>query len=95
MYSEVTSTGFTLSWNAPPVEDHNGIIRHYVIQCTELRSGDVAIHTTTDSTAQIMLDSLNPFHNYTCAVAAVTISEGPFSPSITIRTTEDGNTVNI
>ena len=90
-FNEVTSTSFVLSWTAPQPEDHNGLLRHYLVSCTEQESGSTFQRPTTNSTTVSLVDSLHPFYSYTCAVAAVTLVEGPFSPSVTVTTTQDGN----
>ena len=92
-FSQVTSTSFVLFWTAPPFEDHNGLLRHYVVSCTEQQSGSVLQWFTVNSTSERLVDSLHPFYNYSCVVAAVTVSEGPFSSSVTVVTAQDGNTL--
>ena len=77
MSSMVSSSGFTLMWNAPPPEDHNGIIRHYAIHITEVNTG--MEYPLRSPVTQRMVDFLHPYYNYSCAVAAVTIQPGPFS----------------
>ena len=89
-YGPVTSTGFVLSWNAPPPESHNGVIRHYIVSCTEDGTGAVFQRLTANSATERLVDSLHPFHSYTCSVAAVTVEEGPFSFNVTVTTAQDG-----
>ena len=90
-FNQVTSTSFILSWTAPPPEDHNGLLRRYVVSCTEQGSGLMLQRLTVNSTTERLVDSLHPFYNYTCAVAAVTVAEGPLSSSVVVTTTQDGN----
>ena len=87
----VGSTSFLISWNSPPPEDHNGIIRHYVVNVTEENTGRMfqMISTTT----HIMLTFLHPYYNYILVVSAVTIEEGPYSVPITIITAQDGKQI--
>ena len=87
----IESTSFLLSWNSPPPEDHNGIIRHYVVNVTEENTGRMfqMISTTT----HIMLTLLHPYYNYILVVSAVTIEEGPYSVPITIITAQDGKQI--
>ena len=89
-YDQITSTTFMLSWTAPPSEHHNGIIRHYIVNCTELESGALLQFFTMNSSTERLVDSLHPFYSYTCAVAAVTIMHGPFSSNVTVTTRQDG-----
>ena len=95
VYGQVISTGFVLSWNAPPPESHNGVIRHYIISCTEDETGAVFQRLTANSTAERLIDSLHPFYSYTCSVAAVTVEEGPFSFNMTVTTAQDGEVLAI
>ena len=84
----ISSSGFTLMWNAPPPEDHNGIIRHYAIHIIEVNTG--MEYPSTSGVTQKAIDSLHPYYNYTCAVSAVTSQTGPFSIELNVRTSEDG-----
>lgn len=92
-YAQVTSTGFVLSWRTPPPEDHNGLIRHYIVRCTELESGAMFRQMTINSSTERLVDSLHPHYSYHCAVAAVTIAEGPFSSNVTVTTAQDGKII--
>ena len=89
-YAQVTSTSFILSWTTPPPETHNGLIRHYIVRCTELENGAMFQQMTVNSSTERLVDSLHPHYSYYCAIAAVTIAEGPFSSNITVTTTQDG-----
>lgn len=86
---ELTSTSFVLYWSAPPPEDHNGLIRHYIIRCTELETGVMFQWLAVNATER-RVDSLHPFYSYTCTIAAVTVAEGPYSSSVTVATEQDG-----
>ena len=89
----MSSTGFVVSWTMPMPADHNGIIRSYTVNITEENTGTHTIFTSHTSSQRI--DSLHPYYNYTCLVAAVTVSAGPFSPPITITTAESGTMVHL
>ena len=54
----------------------------------ETNTGLQSYHNTTDTNAA--LSSLHPYYTYECSVAAVTVSYGPFSVSISIQTEEAG-----
>lgn len=88
---DLTSTSFILYWSAPPPEDHNGLIRNYIVRCTELETGAMFQRLAVNAT-EILMDSLHPFYSYSCAIAAVTVLEGPYSSSITVATEQDGTT---
>jgi hypothetical protein len=45
---------------------------------------------TVNSSTERLVDSLHPHYSYHCAVAAVTIAEGPFSSNVTVTTVQDG-----
>ncbi len=86
--TDVSSTGFLISWVAPPAVDQNGIIRNYSVSVTEENTGRMILLTSYSNSQRV--DSIHPYYNYTCAVAAVTVSTGPLSAPITITTTEAG-----
>lgn len=86
--SEVGTTGFVVSWSLPPATDHNGIIRNYTLSITEENTGRRIL--TTSRTLSQRVESLHPYYNYTCEVAAVTVSAGPFSEPIIVTTAEAG-----
>ena len=85
--SSTDSTTIALSWNPPPPENQNGMIRHYTINVTELNSGEsfILISINTD----IVLSSLHPFYVYEIRIAAVSIATGP-SAFLRVHTEEDG-----
>lgn len=58
------------------------------MRCTDQENG---VRLAASSSTERLVDSLHPFYNYTCTVAAVTVAEGPFSLSVTITTGQDGN----
>ena len=83
----VTSEMFVLSWEQPAFEETNGIIRHYVIQVTEVETGDS--YTVTSNTTRVTLHGLHPFYTYICTVAAETIGIGPYSIEIVVQLAEE------
>lgn len=85
-------TSFLLTWEPPPIEHHNGEIREYRINITEVETGREFRFTTEDT--DIIIRDLHPFYRYICTVTAVTVSEGPYSANITARTHEDGKQLN-
>ena len=86
--SAVSSSGFLLSWSAPPAVNHNGIIRNYTINITEENTGRW-IQLTSNTNSQ-RVESLHPHYNYTCVVSAVTVAAGPYSSPVFVTTLEDG-----
>ena len=87
----IAATNITITWDPPPVEEINGIIRSYTVTYSPLTSvsapptGESVLGNETSFTAS----GLEPFTNYTFEVAAVTISQGP-SDSIIVQTDEAG-----
>ena len=87
----ITSSSFHLSWTEPLATDQNGLIRQYLVNVTELNTGNVLSYTTTET--EYTVGSLHPYYNYSCSVSAVTILPGPYSNSQTIQTEIDGKYV--
>ena len=86
-YTNLTSTSVTLTWQPPPDDSHNGIIRHYIVQGRE-ETGVSFMSTTIDT--QISFGILHPYYIYNFTVSAVTISPGPYSDPLTVQALEDG-----
>ena len=82
------SSTVALQWTPPPVEDHNGIIRKYLINATAIQTGEYTITETTTTTGIVV--SLVPSFTYLFSVSAYTVSAGPYTPTITITLPEDG-----
>lgn len=80
-------------WEPPPPEHHNGEIREYRINVTEVETGNMLQYTTEDT--EIIITDLHPYYRYVCTVTAVTVSEGPYSANITARTHEAGECNNL
>jgi hypothetical protein len=86
--SAVSSSGFLVSWSAPPARDHNGNIQSYTINITEENTGGQLQFTSTSNSLRV--ESRHPYYNYTCRVAAVTVAAGPHSEPTMVTTLEDG-----
>ena len=85
---DVASMYLTLTWNAPPFEETNGIIRYYMIRVSELETGTSFFVTSNET--EVTVPELHPYYTYECNVAAYTIDLGPYSTSITIQLLEEG-----
>ena len=85
-------TSVLLSWNPPPPEDQNGIIRHYEVVLFALATGE--IHIRSSAAHSVTVSSLQPFTNYSCTVAAETVATGPYAEEVTIQTLQTGNYSN-
>ncbi len=77
-----------LSWNPPLPENHNGILRHYVVTVTSEKTTE-SITTSSEATS-IRVTGLRPFTTYLCTVAAVTVAAGPATDAMQVQTEEDG-----
>ena len=84
----VNSTTIALMWDTIAVENQNGILRHYLVSVTEVETDEVEVYTA--ATTQLNISRLHPYYTYTCVVAAVTNSVGPFSHNVSIITPQDG-----
>ena len=83
----IDSQTIRLSWTAP-LGDHNGVIREYRVNVTELdtwRKFELIATTTF-----IEIVSLHPFYTYEWLVSAFTIDEGPYTTPSVVKTLEDG-----
>ena len=84
----VDSMTIMLTWNTLSQENHNGIIRDYIINVTELDTGHKFQQTSAVASATVSF--LHPYYTYRFAVAASTVAVGPFSAPIELTTPEDG-----
>lgn len=83
-----STTSLLLTWSSPPDSSQNGIIRSYVVKIAEVDSDNVLVYSTTSTT--LTVGPVHPFTSYECSVAAITVSQGPFSASVVIQTPQDG-----
>ena len=87
----ISSTGIQLMWQPPPSEIQNGRVRLYTISVFEVQTGNNYSYTLQPSEAPtLQVESLHPYYDYVCSVAAVTIGPGPYTSPLTVRTFEDG-----
>ena len=90
----IDSRSVAIQWTPPPVEDHNGIIRKYVVKLQVVgNNGTLAYFNTTRMTA--IIGSLIPSYTYQFSVAAYTVATGPFTALIIITLPEDGKLIII
>ena len=83
------STTAHLSWDPPPIADHNGVITIYTIFVLN-KETDEEIEFTTITTTFTVTD-LDPFTNYGFSVtSSTTIGMGPESNTESFQTAEDG-----
>ena len=87
-HSISNTTTLTLSWRPPRQQFHNGIIRGYSVNITEVPTG-TTMHFNT-STTSLAVPSLHPNYEYEYTVAAYTVSVGPYSSINRVQLPEDG-----
>lgn len=85
----MSSTTVQIEWHPPGVEDRNGIIREYIINITEINTGNTW-HQTIENDTDTFITLLHPFYSYSFSIAAQTIALGPFTTSIIVEMPEDG-----
>ena len=85
----VTSRTATLSWDPPPYEEQNGVIREYMLT---VNRSDTSFFTVLNTTmTQLTVENLFPFRTYLFTVTAQTTELGPFTIEEVIQLPEDGN----
>ena len=85
---EVTSTSIALSWDPPPIDEHNGVIAIYILRVSVQETG-TRMEVQTEATHYVF-SFLHPYYTYSTSIAAVTVDSGPFSDPYTVRTLEQG-----
>ena len=82
------SRSIRISWIPPNMENVNGIVRQYIINVTEVTTGqDILLQTNQ---TDITVDGLHPHYEYSYQVAAETVAVGPWSLPSIIHMPEDG-----
>ena len=84
----ISSTQIQLTWQPPARDVQNGPIRLFTVSVSEVQTNTTYSHTSENFTLQ--LESLHPFYEYVCLVAAFTIGPGPYTSPLIVRTFEDG-----
>ena len=92
-YHAIDSMTVFLSWSAPPVDQQNGLIRHYNITLTELETGSIFSYTT--SHINITISLLHPDYRYQIEISAVTVGTGPTSLPAILHMPEDGRKISM
>ena len=88
--THINSSALQLTWEPPAADLQNGIIRRYVVNATELESGQ-HFQWRSSSTISLIVGRLHPYYNYHLFIRAETIGPGPFSDVFPIMMPEDGN----
>ena len=77
-----------ITWSPPPPIDINGVLLYYEVQVEEVETGQLWTVSTLEE--QLRVDTLHPYYNYNCEVAAFTTGLGPFSDALQVQTLEAG-----
>ena len=88
---EIGPNHVELSWVEPNADEHNGIIRFYLLSIIEEET--FTNFTLTSINTRVLVTNLHPFYTYNVTVAAVTTSQGPFSEHITFMTLQTGTLI--
>lgn len=86
---DIGPTHIQISWDHPPNDTHQGIVRLYNIYVSVEESEQTFFYTTAAENTELLLTSLHPFYTYHMRVAAVTIEEGN-STLLSAKTNESG-----
>ena len=90
MITTVNPASLMVSWQLPPVIDHNGPLTGHMIQYTRVGSSDIMNDVVTSGTTHT-ISGLVAYSNYSIRVAAVNDQgTGPFSNPVVQVSGEDG-----
>ena len=78
----VNATSISISWEAPPPEKRNGVIRMYFINITEVET--LRVFQLSTETSPFTVSTLQPSYTYEIQVSAFTLEMGPFSIPLTV-----------
>lgn len=86
---------FFVYWLPPVHSKRNGIIRSYSIILTLTQSQVSVTHSVAGNITSFYFQNLHPAYIYEFEVAAVTISQGPYSDVVEVKMEEDGMYVSM
>ncbi|CAI8037191.1 Phosphatidylinositol phosphatase PTPRQ [Geodia barretti] len=78
----------TISWEPPPIESRNGMIRRYRIRLWEEETMTERRINTLSNATVFAVDDLHPYYHYNVSVAATTVDIGPFSFQVKVHMPE-------
>ena len=90
----MSPTSVLISWEMPPFEARNGIIRHYTVMIWAEVSWLRYSETWQTNETELMVGELAPHVTYHLQIRAHTISPGPLSTRHSVTTLETGTTIN-
>ncbi len=84
------STSIRITWEPPPRDLINGVLRYYHVTVYNIINLSVYNELIdADSRLDVIVNELHPYYSYNCTVAAVTVAEGPLTSAV-VMTLEDG-----
>ncbi len=92
--ASISSSSIRISWQAPLLELQNGQITSYRINILELETGIVMTFSTVPTDSIYVVNSLHPFYNYNCSVAAYTNGLGPIAYDV-VQTLPEGDGMKV
>ena len=91
MVTTVNPASLMVSWQPPPVIDHNGPLTGHMIQYTRVGSSDIMNDVVTSGTTHTTISGVVAYSNYSIRVAPVNDQgAGPFSNPVVQVSGEDG-----
>ena len=84
----LTAEDLLVSWQAPPKELQNGVIRFYTIRLLTVATETLTFQNS--SLLNVTIESLHPHFEYKISVAANTVGLGPYSPEMIVIMPESG-----
>ena len=78
-----------LTWEPPPEDTHNGLIRQYSIDIFVSETRETFVTLMSHNSTNTLVMDLHPYYTYSFKVAAVTIAAGPQSMEVILKTLED------
>ena len=84
----LTAQDLLVSWQAPPRELQNGVIRFYTVRLLTVFTGTFTLHNS--SLLNVTIEPLHPHYVYEVSVAASTVGLGPYSPEMIVIMPESG-----
>lgn len=89
-----SSTSITLTWLPPPAHLINGVLRYYHLLISNSAGENFRDILLDQNLLEVLIEGLQPYFQYNCTMAAVTVEEGPLT-SVQIQTLEDSETCSI
>lgn len=85
---DITSTTLTFTWQSPPIDSHNGVVRGYIVKLVDNKYNVHSLYNVTSTT--LTISGLKPYNSYNISVSAYTVASGPYSEFISLLTNEAG-----